>query len=102
MMEVQELLSPQAWAEQTFGGAQLGHVARTRRAVTIAAAMAREPAGSLPAQQQTDAANKAVYPFCEKSQVSYEALLQPHLQTTPAQTPRVRHALPLPAAAGPD
>jgi len=41
-MEVKQLLSPQEWAEQTFGGAHLGHVARTRRAVAIATAMARE------------------------------------------------------------
>ena len=55
MMEVKQLLSPQEWAEQTFGGVQLGHVARRRRAVTIAAAMAREPGGSFPAQQQRNA-----------------------------------------------
>jgi len=93
MMEVQELLSPQEWAEQTFGDAQLGHVARTRRAVTIAAAMAREPAGSIPAQQQSDAASKAVYRFCENAHVSYEALMQPHLQATREQSQRVPRVL---------
>jgi len=60
MMEVKELLSAQEWAQQTFGAVELGHVARTRRAVVIAEAMAGEPAGSIPAQQQSDAGTKAV------------------------------------------
>ena len=93
MMEVKDLFSPQEWAEQTFGATQLGHVARTRRAVAIAAAMAREPAGSLPAQQQSDAGTKAVSRFCENGHVSYEALMQPHLQATREQARHVPQVL---------
>ena len=92
-MEVQQLLSPQEWAEQTFGGVQLGHVARGRRAIVIAAAMAREPAGSVPAQQQSDAGTKAVYRFCENAQVSYEALMQPHVDATREQSRQVPRVL---------
>ena len=88
MMEVKDLVSPQAWAEQTYGAAQPGHVARTRRAVVIATAMAAEPAGSVPAQQQSQAATKAVYRFCENAHVSYEALMQPHWQQTRADASR--------------
>lgn len=84
MMEVKDVLSPQEWAEQTYGAAQLGHVARTRRAVGMAAVMAAEPAGSIPAQQHSQAATKAVYRFCENAHVSYEALMQPHWQQTRA------------------
>jgi Transposase DNA-binding len=93
MMEVQQLLSPQEWAEQTFGGVQLGHVARGRRAIVIAAAMAREPAGSVPAQQQSDAGTKAVYRFCENAHVSYEALMQPHVEATREQSRQVPRVL---------
>ena len=93
MIEVKQLLSPQEWAEQTYGGTQLGHVARTRRAVEIAAAMAREPAGSSPAQQQSEAGTKAVYRFCENGHVSYEALMQPHLQATREQSREVPRVL---------
>src|SRR5947209_17753177 len=93
MMEVQQLLSPQEWAEQTFGGVQLGHAARRRRAVVIAAAMAREPAGSIPAQQQSNAGTKAVYRFCENGHVSYEALMQPHVDATRAQARQARRVL---------
>src|SRR5437588_7293890 len=92
-MEVKQLLSPQEWAEQTFGGAPLGHVARTRRAVAIASAMAGEPAGSIPAQQHSDAGTKAVYRFCENGHVSYEALMQPHLQATRQQCRQVPRVL---------
>jgi len=92
-MEVKQLLSPQEWAEQTFGGAHLGHVARTRRAVAIATAMAGEPAGSIPAQQHSDAGTKAVYRFCENAHVSYEDLMQPHLQATRQQSRQVPRVL---------
>src|SRR5713226_2145496 len=92
-MEVKELLAPQEWAEQTFGGTQLGHVARTHRAVEIATAMAREPAGSIPAQQHSDAGTKAVYRFCENAHVSYEALMQPHVDATREQSRHIRRVL---------
>jgi Transposase DNA-binding len=93
MMEVTHLLSPEAWAAQTFGGVQLGHVARTCRAVEIATAMAREPAGSLPAQQHSEAGTKAVYRFCENAHVSYEALMQPHVDVTREQSRQVPRVL---------
>src|SRR5260370_2334674 len=93
MMEVKDLVSPQAWAEQTYGAAQLGHVARTRRAVVIATAMAAEPAGSVPAQQHSQAATKAVYRFCENAHVRYEALMQPHWQQTRADASRYQRVL---------
>ena len=93
MMEVQDMVSPQEWAEQTYGAAQLGHVARTRRAVVIATAMAAEPAGSVPAQQQSQAAIKAVYRFCENAHVSYEALMQPHWQQTRTDASRYQQVL---------
>jgi hypothetical protein len=56
MMPASILLSPQLWAEATFGGAQLGDPRRTRRAVSTAQALAREPAASLPKQVHDAAA----------------------------------------------
>ena len=92
-MEVQTLLSPQQWAEQTFGTVQLGHVARRHRAVRMAAAMAQDPAGSIPAQQHSQAGTKAVYRFCENGHVSYEALMQPHVEATRVQAHQRRRVL---------
>jgi hypothetical protein len=62
-METSTLLSAQEWAEQTFGSVRLGHQDRTERAVKMAAAIARDPAASLPAQMQTEAALHAAYRF---------------------------------------
>ena len=75
------LLELRQWAEATFGTAQLGDPRRTRRAVAIAEAMAREPGASLPTQLHDPAALEATYRFVH-SQVSYEALLQPHQEHT--------------------
>lgn len=92
-MEVQTLVAPRQWAEQTFGGVELGHVARTQRAIEIATAMAHDPAGSIPAQQHSQAGTKAVYRFCENAHVNYEALMQPHVDATRTQAQQVRRVL---------
>ena len=42
----------QQWAQTHFGGVGLGDVRRTRRAVTLAAAWAREPGASIPRLSQ--------------------------------------------------
>src|SRR5260370_457063 len=93
MMEGKEVVCAQEWAEQTYGADQLGHVARTRRAVVIAAAMAAEPAGSVPAQQHSQAATKPVYRACETAHVTYEALMQPHWQQTGPDASRYQQVL---------
>jgi hypothetical protein len=41
-------LDPALWAQRHFGAASLGDVRRVQRAVTLAAAMARQPGGSIP------------------------------------------------------
>ncbi len=63
MMETSTLLSAQPWAEQTFGEVRLGHRSRTRRAVTMAAAIATDPAASLPKQMGSEAALHGAYRF---------------------------------------
>ena len=62
-METSTLLSAQEWAEQTFGEVQLGHRRRRERAVKMAAAIAADPAGSLPKQMGSEAALHAAYRF---------------------------------------
>ncbi|GHO48628.1 transposase [Ktedonospora formicarum] len=51
-MNIQTVLDPEAWAEQTFGQVQLRDMRRTRRAVQAACAIARDASASLPKQQQ--------------------------------------------------
>ena len=83
-METSTLLSAQEWAEQTFGEVQLGHRRRRERAVQMAAAIAADPAGSLPKQMGSEAALHAAYRFLQTPQVSYEQLMRPHQEQTRA------------------
>src|SRR5260370_40507176 len=55
--------------------------------------MAAEPGGSVPAQQDSQAATKAVYGFCENAHVSYEALMKPHGQQTRTDASRYQQVL---------
>jgi Transposase DNA-binding len=83
-METSTLLSAQEWAEQTFGEVQLGHCSRRGRAVKMAAAIAADPAGSLPKQMGSEAALHAASRFLQTPQVSYEQLMRPHQEQTRA------------------
>lgn len=76
------LLSPQQWAEYTFSGVRLGDPRRHRRLLSMARAMATEPAASLPKQMQGLAELEAAYRFLHTPAVSYEALIAPHVQQT--------------------
>src|SRR5437660_6809777 len=84
-MNTQELLNPKSWAEQTFGGVRLHDLRRTKRAVQAASKLAENPLGSLPAQMQTWKESKALYRLLDEPDVSFAALMQPHLQQTREQ-----------------
>jgi hypothetical protein len=79
-MQVQARLSAQQWAQTTYGEVRLGDQRRTERAVSMGAALAREPMASLPQQLGSHAASKAAYRFLQSAQSSYEQLIAPHLQ----------------------
>jgi len=81
-MNPSTLLSPQQWAEATFGCVHLGDQRRTQRAVEIAASIARHPGASLPRQMPDEAALHATYRFLQNPHVSYEQLIRPHVQQT--------------------
>src|SRR3989440_1785645 len=85
LMNANTLLSALQWAEYTFGSVHLGDQRRTERAVEIASAIAQNPAASLPAQMQDDAATEAAYRFLQMPDVSYEQLIAPHVAQTRAQ-----------------
>src|SRR6266516_304493 len=84
-MNTQDMLDPKSWAEQTFGGVQLNDRRRTRRTVQAATRMAANPLGSLPAQMQTWRETKALYRLLDEPDVSFAALMQPHLHQTREQ-----------------
>jgi hypothetical protein len=81
-METSTLLSAPEWAQQTFGQVHLGHRRRRERAVTMAAAIAADPAASLPKQMGSEAALHAAYRFLQTPDVTYEQLMRAHVQQT--------------------
>jgi hypothetical protein len=84
-MNTQEMLDPRSWAERTFGGVQLHDIRRTRRAIQAATKLAENPLGSLPAQMHTWKETKALYRLLDEPDVTFAALMQPHLQQTREQ-----------------
>ena len=82
-MERSTLTDPQAWAQETFGAAELGDPRRTKRLLRVAAQMAADPQGSLPRQMGGDwAALKAAYRLLGADGVSHEAISRPVWQQT--------------------
>jgi hypothetical protein len=84
-MNANTLLSALQWAEDTFGSVRLGDQRRTERAIEIASAIAHNPAASLPAQMQDEAATEAAYRFLQTPDVTYEQLIKPHVAQTRSQ-----------------
>jgi hypothetical protein len=71
---------PKEWAEASFGQTKLGDARRTKRLVKLAAAMANDPAGSIPKQTETWADAKAAYRLFDQEEVTFEAVSEQHWQ----------------------
>src|SRR5438270_11787271 len=85
-MDGSTLTDPLAWAQETFGAAQLGDPRRSRRLVRLAAGMAADPQGSLPRELGGNwAALKAAYRLLRADGVSHEAISRPVWQQTRQQ-----------------
>ena len=76
-MSPMSVREPLPWAQQHFGSASLGDPRRTARLVQMAAAMASQPAASIPEQMGSWAATHAAYAFLDNEAVSFTALAQP-------------------------
>ena len=81
-MNTQQVLNPHQWAKRTYGSVQLHDRRRTRRAVQTASKLAENPLDSLPAHMQTWKETKAVYRLLGEPDVTFAALIQPHVQQT--------------------
>ena len=71
-------LDPAAWAQQHFGAAQLGDIKRVRRAVTLAAGMARQPGSSIPQLFLHRYDVKAAYTLLDHPEVTPQHLQAGH------------------------
>jgi hypothetical protein len=74
---------PQAWAEETFGQAQLGDPRRTRRLVACAAQIACQPEKSFPQIFDWNQL-RAFYNLCGRSEARLQTIQQPHWLATRA------------------
>jgi hypothetical protein len=81
-MVAEAFLSPESWAEQEFGQVELGDHRRTRRAVKVAAQMARYPSASIPERSGNWAATKASYRLFKEEEVTFEGLSAQHRAST--------------------
>ncbi len=72
------------WAEKQFGSCRLGNIARSRRAVIVAAQFATNPDASTPDQIDRWSDLKAAYRLFDQEDVTFTALAEPHWQQTRA------------------
>jgi hypothetical protein len=84
-MNTQDLLDPERWARKTFGASQLKDIRRTGRAVKAATKIAENTSASLPVQMQTWKDVIALDRLLEEPDVTFEALMHPHIQHTREQ-----------------
>jgi hypothetical protein len=72
----------QQWAECNFNMAQLGDQRLLKRLKMVAAAIASDPAGSIPQQMGDWGQTKAAYRFFDHERVTFESVSQPHWNQT--------------------
>ncbi len=82
-MNKEELENAEKWAVQTFGTAELGDPRRTDRLVTMAAALAENPAASLPKSMRNWADTQAAYRLLGNAAITHEQIMAPRLYANP-------------------
>jgi hypothetical protein len=87
-------LGPVDWAEEQFGSVQLGDRRLNRRVVQVAAAMAADPAGSIPRQNRGWNTTKGAYRLFDHERATFESVSEPCWRRT-----RTQCGTPPPAAA---
>lgn len=84
-MNIDDFENLEEWAEQQWGGAELGDARRTQRAVKLGASIAANPEGSLPEQMSSWGKLKAAYRLLSEADVTHAKLSQPHWNHTRQQ-----------------
>lgn len=77
-MNLDEFTDYHQWAESQWADVELGDSRRTDRAVEVGAALAANPAASLPEQMQGWNALRASYRLFSEPDVTHAALIEPH------------------------
>ena len=71
-----------AWAVSEFGAADLGHGARTKRAVRVGAALVQNPSSSIPRVAENAHQAKGVYRLLSNPKVKHDDILSGHIDRT--------------------
>jgi len=83
------ILAPEAWAQEQFANCELGDIRRTRRLVSFAGQICRNPSQNTPMQTETWSDCKAAYRLISREEVTFEAVTAPHYQRTRNHSPEV-------------
>ena len=94
-MTIDELDDTEQWAEQQWRQSKLGDKRRTARAVRLGAAMAAQPAESLPTQTGSWSDLKAAYRLLNEEDVTHRALSERHWLATREQAAALPQAVVL-------
>lgn len=85
--------APADWAEEEFGGAELGDRRLSERLLVLARDFYARPEASVPGACRSRAKTKAAYRFLEHPETDMQRLLEPHYRAT--QQRASRHAVVL-------
>lgn len=77
-----ELTNPSNWAKESFGGAQLGDLRRTKRLVEVASSFAQHTGASIPAACGNGAAVEGAYRFARNEAVEPTDIARAGFETT--------------------
>jgi hypothetical protein len=77
-----EAFEATAWAVSEFGKAELGHGARTKRAVRVGAALVQNPSSSIPRLAENVHQAKGVYRLLSNPEVTHDDVLSGHVAAT--------------------
>jgi Transposase DNA-binding/Transposase DDE domain len=92
-MKAMRVLEAKEWAVETFGEVELGDPRRRDRVVQVAAAMAEDPAATLPTQMGDPSALHAAYRVLNNEAISFEQLQEPHWHHTREQARQRKQVL---------
>jgi hypothetical protein len=81
-----------ALVSEEFEGVELGDLRRSRRAKSVAERLAAQPGASLPAAMVDRAMLEALYRHLSNEGVTFEALLEPHIQKCVARVGQAAEA----------
>lgn len=79
-------MDTRTWAEEQFGGCELGDKRRTKRLIDVAAQVAANPSGSFPEQMEAWGDLKAAYRLFDSEDVTFNTIVEPHWEQTRART----------------